>query len=1181
MLDYFFSTEEDKSVALVSEEESPAIGEHDNGMTTPEHPMPFDPSKYKLYEQALKKLQAENFTTQGLDKQEFIHLIDYMIGNMPEVSHDVAEIPPAAKLIIAFGTHKAAKAYLDRFQKAHPNSREPFHDACLFNLPSANEWDLPYWRQLIKQANPLDAHHLVFKLFPFADKLQNKLQNDPQALHQFISQKVSEEYKTRYAEEYDRYGATDRKTFLEHTIETEWQNKEAHIKKLVTFRAQVAMGFREAFSKEEKTEFFQNLQKKQDALEAQKDALRTEIEQEVLDGITQKSTTKVNQAYDGFEACKTKEVYVQGRMKQNQIEIARTTQIRIKQVTSQKPNLMELRDFLATFSYARAQENLHTAHLFQAEFVTEKFFNQYLDLKPVDDPKQIPPMAITGESIHPDYAGFTIEKLSPFDPEAAILGIRTSCCQSLNNKGDAAAIHGITEKNGGFYVIRNHNGKVVSQTWAWRSQNNQLVFDSIESQTDFARNHEEMVGDLFQSLAQQLVDEEHTEMVLVGADGQTPNSLQPFKAYEPEKPFETNGYQGDSDHQKIIAARNCPPLHQRLTSDKVMAGKTLTPLTVPQMKAWVALCVFQLPSPRHDSMAPQIDFLAPYLEGSELTLEDVHNYCDTVLEWASLNFMGNIPDSAVIQELLKRPHFNPDDLPAQIPRMAPWMKPVIFGEWEVVKFLHEQGVDIHKPDYTGNSTLIEAIFQGNVEQVKWLLDAGADLRQPFPKGKQPLITLIKRLVDKEKEPEIYEAQVAIYHLLVKHEDLCHKEGRLDHELDYTSENPINEAATRSAWEIVFDLIDRGVDPGRPTRYTNVSAQKMMLKMWGWKKDDTFRDKLHHYILAGKIDIHANCSEDGSLLSHAIQRNWWDIVHTLIEWGANPAIHSQGILHTAIQRRFIDEALYLVKQAPELIKQEDKPNYSLFDTVVYAKCSFFRQPSKNFAALLDVLLENGANPAHMNRDLADVVDILGQFPQYNEQNQRLIEQTSELSYIFVKFVDTANCANWDLYCWTIQHHFDKVAAHEKYLHCRLQRYIRTKQWHKVRVLLPHLPNFCVNPFEFGANGFLKDYLTSRETPPDLMPRLLCINPFENAFRQKIADIQTECRAQAEKGLHATNTGPTYARKVQAMDHYLTNELKPGDMDILKKDGDIAELFRHHGVDPEVPFDTGDYIAQIHS
>lgn len=55
----------------------------------------------------------------------------------------------ATILTVLFGSTEAAERYLSNHAKANPDSLQPIHDACLFNLPSKGDWTVPVWRDLV------------------------------------------------------------------------------------------------------------------------------------------------------------------------------------------------------------------------------------------------------------------------------------------------------------------------------------------------------------------------------------------------------------------------------------------------------------------------------------------------------------------------------------------------------------------------------------------------------------------------------------------------------------------------------------------------------------------------------------------------------------------------------------------------------------------------------------------------------------------------------------------------------------------------------------------------------------------------------------------------------------------------------------------------------------------------
>lgn len=83
----------------------------------------------------------------------------------------------AYKLAIVFGDVNAAMAFLERYSRENQgHTKQPIHDACLFNLPSNANWNLDQWRVLCDKY----MHDSRFRkrVLPNADKIQEKLLNE-------------------------------------------------------------------------------------------------------------------------------------------------------------------------------------------------------------------------------------------------------------------------------------------------------------------------------------------------------------------------------------------------------------------------------------------------------------------------------------------------------------------------------------------------------------------------------------------------------------------------------------------------------------------------------------------------------------------------------------------------------------------------------------------------------------------------------------------------------------------------------------------------------------------------------------------------------------------------------------------------------------------------------------------
>ncbi|MDG1436178.1 MAG: hypothetical protein P8P83_00060 [Rickettsiaceae bacterium] len=78
---------------------------------------------------------------------------------------------------------------------------------------------------------------------------------------------------------------------------------------------------------------------------------------------------------------------------------------------------------------------------------------------------------------------YAFEKLVDGDVTGLVLGEVVGCCQSIGNMEHNSAVSGFTRKDAVFYVIRDSNGKICAQTYAWIGlvdENQVIVWDSFE-----------------------------------------------------------------------------------------------------------------------------------------------------------------------------------------------------------------------------------------------------------------------------------------------------------------------------------------------------------------------------------------------------------------------------------------------------------------------------------------------------------------------------------------------------------------------------------------------------------------------------------------------------------------------------------------------------------------------------
>lgn len=187
-------------------------------------------------------------------------------------------------------------------------------------------------------------------------------------------------------------------------------------------------------------------------------------------------------------------------------------------------HLNQLVHYATQVCYSRQAENPEAAQLFFTYHRTESCFEDYLRLKPADDPQLIPDVRLDGSLFGDD--NYVIYKLNSADPRAALLGKMTSCCQYLDDEqGNKATIYGITNPSAGFYVlVEKKTDTIVAQSLAW-NQENTIVLDSLESQFNIRNKNKQVLASAFRYLAQFLVRERGIYAVNLGLSGGTLSAI--------------------------------------------------------------------------------------------------------------------------------------------------------------------------------------------------------------------------------------------------------------------------------------------------------------------------------------------------------------------------------------------------------------------------------------------------------------------------------------------------------------------------------------------------------------------------------------------------------------------------------------------------------------------------------
>jgi len=413
--------------------------------------------------------------------------------------------------------------YLKQYEARHPDSLQPIHDACLFDLPTCGMWDITTWRGLVMKYGEKASN-----LLDLAPKIEAKIHGD-----------------TLPIEILERF-------FRKQIDETQIQA----IRKKIT----------EGFSKHKDNE-----QKRQKYIESQvqlkiKNHVNDQLRQFILDEMKMKDPT----------------ISRLSTTKQSELANAEIKKRRITEMSFEK-----IIDYALSIAYQRKDENAHLAKECILNAISEERFNRVLDIFQTCDKKEdhLPFIVIDGADKAIDQSHYYFTKLPKDDPRGLILGKYTNSCQSIGGNAEAVAIHGMQSDDGGFYVIMKkstegkmdpYHDEIVAQSWAWLSEKDNLVFDSLElrrlSQAQpFLKFYEQAAHQAIGWKIHRVNDEGESKetritRVTLGTGGQTPKGLAYEKAVSPEL-FRGVSLYDDSMEQWVLKE------NKELVAEKVLSPR--------------------------------------------------------------------------------------------------------------------------------------------------------------------------------------------------------------------------------------------------------------------------------------------------------------------------------------------------------------------------------------------------------------------------------------------------------------------------------------------------------------------------------------------------------------------------------------------------------------------------------
>lgn len=467
----------------------------------------------------------------------------------------------AAKLSAILGDLNLAVQYLDKLTKQLNDSNK--HESLISVIDSINfpnqpeiKWNVTLWQQLARK-------HLLsqefIRCFSMADQIETFVETNRAAIELKIENKIKDQHEKKIIQDWEILGLSMKDITaneyaarqIEKNRKTIYQECEAILTAEMHQSLQLVKGH---FNNEYKDKIIEY------KTSAYANGRREQIKQNVQEKFKHTYLDEYNHKKSILSKGKT--TFVQMQLMQMQGMIKSHCNNANRHILSVHTDVATLNQYAAHAYYTHSAMNPDAAELFFKHHISQSHFELYLLLTPVNSDK-LPAIKIDGATVnHPDYC---IEKMNASDPRAGILGHLTGCCQSFGKQGESVVIHGITSPDSDFYVLyHKKNNQIVSQCWAWCSEQGHIIFDSIESQILYRSGDKgKVVIDLFRELARVLAVQYQLK-VFVGYGGNTPKALLGPRIYEREKLHDYYGYRdsdvlhllsGDGELEKIYQAR--------------------------------------------------------------------------------------------------------------------------------------------------------------------------------------------------------------------------------------------------------------------------------------------------------------------------------------------------------------------------------------------------------------------------------------------------------------------------------------------------------------------------------------------------------------------------------------------------------------------------------------------------
>lgn len=457
---------------------------------------------------------------------------------------DFSKRGAAVKLLAFFGNYEDAALAL---RKMEVNQLANFFTK-LRSLPlsACHTWNIELWQALAKKHMLSDA---FMQVFSHAAVIEENIKHYKSELINDHKQTIINQHQNRLASQWGELnkevGNSNQSDYIQLCLDKQQKQIKKEIREQFNKAAYNQFGFKEKLSDSEK-----------DNLLAFKTSPQASILlNEIAEKVNKKFLKQCKENYVNGQKilASGRDNYIQSGLQYAKDKIHSEAENLKQHLLSPHTDLETLIKHGARARYKDYNYNPRAAELFFQYNKTERDLATYLSWEVNDSDEHIPPVFIEGKVI--GYTDFYLRKEKPDNPEVAVFGHLTNCCQSVGNRaGEYSVEHGITSPYGGFYALRKKsNDEVIAQCWAWRGRNGGIVLDSVESQYAYAKDQTRhfMLSEFFGYLAYQLVTQYQVSQVLVGRSAHTPAHL--GKKCGDREVFRESYFLPDSETQFLLS----------------------------------------------------------------------------------------------------------------------------------------------------------------------------------------------------------------------------------------------------------------------------------------------------------------------------------------------------------------------------------------------------------------------------------------------------------------------------------------------------------------------------------------------------------------------------------------------------------------------------------------------------